>query len=253
MRTHSTRAKPMSIERAVRNGNASLDRSTDVSDCSSSRDRGPCTLICAKPEVMSVTNACMSSVMCRRIQVSACRCAVSEATTQNRSSSSLVTVRSASSVPPSLSHCVYVMTPGVAVDVVGRQVLEQPARVAALHEELRHERHVHRDDVLAGRAVLGRPPVEPVLPAPRQRLDDRRRLARRRVPVGALPAADVAEVRAARGEPVVQRRSASRRAPSASSGSGSGTGRPCRATRRCASRGTPGWPGSCAAGRCSCR
>ena len=60
MRTHSTRAKPMSISRAVRNGNASLDRSTDVSDCSSSRDRGPCTLSCAKPDVTSVTKACAS-------------------------------------------------------------------------------------------------------------------------------------------------------------------------------------------------
>ena len=37
---------------------------------------------------------------CRRSQVSTWRCAVSDATTRNRSSSSLVTVRSASSVPP---------------------------------------------------------------------------------------------------------------------------------------------------------
>jgi hypothetical protein len=47
MRTHSARAKPMSISRAARNGNASFDRSAVVSDCSSSRERGPCTLICA--------------------------------------------------------------------------------------------------------------------------------------------------------------------------------------------------------------
>ena len=47
MRMHSTRAKPMSISRAVRNGNASLDRSASVTAASSSRERGPWMLICA--------------------------------------------------------------------------------------------------------------------------------------------------------------------------------------------------------------
>ena len=102
---HSTRAKPMSISRAARNGNASLDMSAVVTAASSSRERGPWMLIWAYPDVTSVTKAC-ASPKCRRIHVCACRCAVSEATTQNRSSSSLVTVRSASSVPPSLSHWV---------------------------------------------------------------------------------------------------------------------------------------------------
>ena len=106
MRTHSTRAKPMSISRAVRNGNASLDRSTD-------RER---LQQLARPRALDVElrvarrhvgdERVRVAAMCRRIHVSTCRCAVSDATTQNRSSSSLVTVRSASSVPPSLSHCV---------------------------------------------------------------------------------------------------------------------------------------------------
>src|SRR6266545_4192340 len=110
MRMHSTRANPRSISRAARNGNAALDMSCVVTEASSSRERGPWMLICAYAPVTSVTNA-WASPRCRRSQVSACRCVLSEATTQNRSSSSLVTVRSASIVPPSLSHWVYVMTP----------------------------------------------------------------------------------------------------------------------------------------------
>jgi hypothetical protein len=43
----STRANPMSISAAVRNGNASLDTSAEVTEASNSRDRGPWTLICA--------------------------------------------------------------------------------------------------------------------------------------------------------------------------------------------------------------
>ena len=105
MRTHSTRANPRSISRAVRNGNASFDRSAVVSDCSSARDRGPCTLIWAYAAVTSVTKACASPTW-RRMWASTWRWAVSVATTMNCSSSSLVTVRSASSRPRSLSHCV---------------------------------------------------------------------------------------------------------------------------------------------------
>ena len=47
MRMHSTRANPISISRAARNGNASLERSARVTDCSNSRERGPWTLSCA--------------------------------------------------------------------------------------------------------------------------------------------------------------------------------------------------------------
>ena len=43
----STRANPMSISAAARNGNASLDMSASVTAASSSRDRGPWMLICA--------------------------------------------------------------------------------------------------------------------------------------------------------------------------------------------------------------
>ncbi len=72
----------MSISRAARNGNASLLMSADVIDCRSSRERGPCTLICAYPDVTSVTKACALSGMWRFIHVSTWRCAVSDATTQ---------------------------------------------------------------------------------------------------------------------------------------------------------------------------
>ena len=44
---HSTRANPMSISRAARNGNASFDMSAVVTAASSSRERGPWTLIWA--------------------------------------------------------------------------------------------------------------------------------------------------------------------------------------------------------------
>ena len=47
MRTHSTRAKPMSMSRAARKGNASFETSALVTACSSSRERGPWTLSCA--------------------------------------------------------------------------------------------------------------------------------------------------------------------------------------------------------------
>ena len=111
MRMHSTRAKPISISRAVRKGNASLLRSAEVMACSNSRERGPCTLSCANAEVWSATKAWASPKL-RFMWVSIWRCTVSEPTTKYRSSSSLVTVRSASSVPPALSHWVYVIMPG---------------------------------------------------------------------------------------------------------------------------------------------
>ena len=69
------------------------------------------------------------------------------------------------------------------------------------------KRHVHEADALAHRAVLGRPVVEPVLPTPGQ-LVDARLDALGREPVGALPAADVAEVGALLDEPVVDRATA---------------------------------------------
>ncbi len=135
MRTQSTRAKPMSISAAARNGNASFERSAD----------GQRLQELARPRPLHVdlrparrhvgdegVRARRIVPIARRIHVSAWRWAVSDATTQNRSSSSLVTVRSASSVPASLSHCVYVIVPGRAVDPVGRDLLEHAARVAPL-------------------------------------------------------------------------------------------------------------------------
>jgi hypothetical protein len=71
-----------------------------------SRERGPCTLSCAIPEVTSVTKAWASSGMFRFSHASTWRTIVSVTTTRKRSSASLVTVRSASSRPSALSHCV---------------------------------------------------------------------------------------------------------------------------------------------------
>ena len=92
--------------------------------------------------------------------------------------------------------------------------------VAALHEELRHERHVHDDHALARGAVLGRPVREPVLAGPTTACSASGSTPARRVPVGALPAADVAEVRAAARPAGRGTATAWRRARSASSGVG---------------------------------
>ncbi len=94
---------------------------------------------------------------------------------------------------------------GVTVDVVGRQLVQQPAGVATLHEELRHERHVHHDHVVASRLVLGSPVVEPVLSAPRQPLDHGFDTFRGE-PVRTFPAADVLEVTALQLQPLMDRR-----------------------------------------------
>jgi hypothetical protein len=45
---HAQRAREADVDlRAVRNGKASFERSAVVTDCMSSRERGPWTLICA--------------------------------------------------------------------------------------------------------------------------------------------------------------------------------------------------------------
>ena len=54
----------------------------------------------------------------------------------------------------------------LAVDVVGRDEIENGASVAAFDEELRHERHVHEDDALTAGLVLRFPIREPALAAP---------------------------------------------------------------------------------------
>ena len=103
---HSTRAKPMSISRAVRNGNASLDNSTRrerLEQLTRSRalhvELGVARGDVGDEGVLLARSVAASSV-------STWRCAVSVATTQKRSSPSFVTVRSAWSLPASLSHCV---------------------------------------------------------------------------------------------------------------------------------------------------
>ena len=98
---------------------------------------------------------------------------------------------------------------GLAVHPVGGDLLQHPAGVAALHIELGHEGHVHQDHAGARGVVLGLPVAEPVLPAPGQPGLRRGAIwhgALRGVPVGALPAADVPEVRPLRHQPLVDRR-----------------------------------------------
>ena len=179
MRTHSTRANPRSISRAARNGNAAFDKSADVSDCSTSRDSGPCTLSCANAAVTSVTNACASPTS-RRSCDSTWRWAVSVATTMNESSSSLVTVRSASSSAALVEPLGVRDLPGVAVDGVGGHAVEHASRVATLDPELRHEAHVHHDHVLAAGSVLGVPSRPERGATPRERAGVGRRARSRR-------------------------------------------------------------------------
>ena len=138
---------------------------------------------------------------------------------------------------------------GLGRHPVGRDPLELPAGVPALHEELGHERHVHEDHAVPGGVMLGGPVVEPVRTAPGQ-FAGLGRDPGRCVPVGAFPAADVAEASPLFGQPVVDRRQP--RAPR-------GLGRPVRVVGRVdqAERldrsGGPvlaGWTGRGAAGRC---
>ena len=120
---------------------------------------------------------------------------------------------------------------GGAVHVVGRDEVQDAAGVASLDEELRHEGHVHEDDALPRRLVLGLPVREPFLASPRERVDlglD----AVRRIPVGALPAAHVAEVGALAWRADRRSRTSSRRARSSSSASDNGIDRPFPTTRR---------------------
>ena len=93
----------------------------------------------------------------------------------------------------------------LAVHPVRRQLLQQPAGVATLDQELGHERHVHQGDPLAHRPMLVGPVAEPARPAPGQRAGIRRD-PRAGVPVGSLPAADVAEAGSRLDQPVVNRR-----------------------------------------------
>ena len=93
----------------------------------------------------------------------------------------------------------------LAIDSVRGHSIEHAPGIAPLHQELRHERHVHEPGALAHRAMLLLPVREPVLSPPRQLLDNRLD-ARRRVPVGALPATHIAEVGTLLRQPVVHRR-----------------------------------------------
>ena len=93
----------------------------------------------------------------------------------------------------------------VAVHRVGRQLVEQRTGVAALHAEGGHEAHVGERHRVAGGLVLGAPLLPEARPAP----GERARVggeARSGEPVGALPAAHIAERRALRGQRLVQRR-----------------------------------------------
>ncbi len=98
----------------------------------------------------------------------------------------------------------------VRVDAVGRDPVELAARVTALHGELCHEGHVHEDHAVPARLVFGFPVGVPLLAAPGQLAGYRRFAVRNRargcVPVGSLPAADIAEERALGDQAVVDRR-----------------------------------------------
>mmetsp|Transcript_27916 Transcript_27916/g.48866 ORF Transcript_27916/g.48866 Transcript_27916/m.48866 type:complete len:229 (+) Transcript_27916:78-764(+) len=138
MRVASNVAQPMSIWRAARNGKSASDMLALVHSARSSRDRGPCRLICAHPPVTSVTQAKpkrLWSTMARCRRLSTCRWAVSVATTRKLPSPpssgagpSLVMVRSASNVPRAWSSCVYVIVPcSPSTFAVARRSSSRPA------------------------------------------------------------------------------------------------------------------------------
>ena len=93
--------------------------------------------------------------------------------------------------------------PRLDVHVGGAHPLQDAGRVPPFHEELGEARLVEEGGPFARRAVLGRRMLEPVLAAEGVFVD--RLHARRRVPVGPLPAGRLAEARAARGEALVER------------------------------------------------
>ena len=79
-----------------------------------------------------------------------------------------------------------------AVDVGGRNPIEQRAGVPPLDKEFAHERHVEQCDAASTRVVLLLPIREPVLPLKRHSFDDGRTIGR--VPGWALPSRYVAKV-----------------------------------------------------------
>ena len=93
-----------------------------------------------------------------------------------------------------------------AVDVVRRDPVQAPARVASLHEKLAHERHA-MTETHSRCAMLGLPLRPPVRATPRERprICDP---ARTRVPARRFPAARFDEIRALRRESIVKRRAA---------------------------------------------
>ena len=83
--------------------------------------------------------------------------------------------------------------PRISSDGVRRQLIENHTCLAPLDEELGHERHIHQTDTLANGAVLGFPVWPPVLTPPGKFVDFWRNPDRGE-PVGAFPAAHVAEI-----------------------------------------------------------
>ena len=94
---------------------------------------------------------------------------------------------------------------GVSIDAVGGDALHHRTGVAALHEEFRHEGHVHEAHAFPDRPMLALPLAKPVLATPTQ-LTDRGLDTGTGVPVSAFPTGDIAEVRTLSGELVVQGR-----------------------------------------------
>ena len=142
---------------------------------------------------------------CRRIQVSTWRCTVSEHTTRNSCSDfRRVMVRSAS-IPPAVRPLRVDDAADGYVDVVAAQPIEGHERVPSLHDELRHEGHVHQDHVLpAGPVLFRRPYRRPVLPPPAVGSVTSAFSPCRRVPVGDLPTRRLHEAGAGLGQAIVE-------------------------------------------------
>ena len=92
-------------------------------------------------------------------------------------------------------------------DSIGTEAIEDGGCIGALHEELRHERHVHGTDGLAHGAVLLCDPRAPESSAPGPR-DLPLGFALGIEPLDELPPGRVGEVSSVRDPDVVQRRAA---------------------------------------------
>ena len=200
MRAHSTRPPARSIHRAVRNGNASVDRSAAVSVGEQLAGAGP--LHVELGELGGDVGDDRGAVAGRAAEPGQ-----GVAVRGVGGDDEEVVVGELGHGQVGLDAAVLVEPlrvgdgPGAPSTAPAETRSSTAPASAPRHPELRHEAHVHQADALTDRSVLGLPLLEPRRPPPR-RLGARRD-ARPGEPVGALPAGHLAQVAALLDQPVV--------------------------------------------------